>query len=97
MIITDAMVQETAKILAAVFYRHDEDDGKTYVKTATVILVSAAPEIRRAAMGEAAKIADDEDEEFAYSGQYDNWAARTDALRLCATAIRALAEKDITS
>lgn len=53
--ITDAMAQETAKILAAVFYRHDEDDGKTYAKTATVILESTAPEIRRAAMEEAAK------------------------------------------
>ena len=38
----------------------------------------------------AAKVCDDDDEELAYSGQYNNWNARSDALKLAAAAIRAL-------
>jgi hypothetical protein len=41
----------------------------------------------------AAKVCDDDDEELAYSGQYNNWNARSDALKLAAAAIRARADE----
>jgi len=40
---------------------------------------------------ECAKIADDEDQEIASSGQHDNWVARQDALKEVAAKIRARA------
>jgi hypothetical protein len=43
-----------------------------------------------AAIEEAAKVADDEDQNIAHAGQHNNWVMRQDALKECAAAIRSL-------
>jgi len=67
-----------------------DDDEDKFWRDQTGFAKRIVAIVRAAVIEECAKVADDEDQELAYSGQYDNWAARQHALELCAAAIRKL-------